>query len=642
MQKVKEMSSKGGGQKDPKSAYRVILNVNEDSSTSPRLAKGKKSSRSTFPDPHLGNETATVAVTRLGKVSNEGTKLLPIQIPKPQAPVFKSHPKLFSREFLSQKQQFQNRKGKKVITESTTNVEDVFNFPNEFHEKQDELSSTYSVKYLGITNGKIGILSRRVPIPIIPKEKPERSAILFHVKPKVQKLPPMTVSTFEIPKKVVKEVLQKPPEPVPEVVKEKVEEAPKETEPEKEEEEEERYQNKFSGNIPAYVPIGTTTINDMFASAKYLASIGDNEQRELPEITPQQPEPTTKTPASENKDVPKVKHKPKKPKKSQHKTPLHKPNTVNKEVKKQQVPEKPAVPKVKPKTTNPSPSFPGFVYKVEKLRPKPSPAPLPELEPAKPVENPPPDDDLIPHPEKYNEHLVHTYSLPKALPVCRKVKVYSEAEMFDQEKYSKESVISAVYSKTSGIMASKRQGFKGTGLPIGELHKTKQLLSKSRSGMLGTSGPVLGNTNALELNATNPKRRISKETPFVLENVIIKEKTLSNFIEDADKTQNVKLPEIAGKETVELLEKVREQKLDPEEYVNENNKLINLLLSEGATGKGNDNIEEEEFVIGELDEEDQELEKIEEEDTARQSMKVLESAPQLKSGQTAQVQFYNK
>ena len=36
---------------------------------------------------------------------------------------------------------------------------------------EDPILSTYSIKYLGVTEGKIGILSRRLPLPKPVKEK---------------------------------------------------------------------------------------------------------------------------------------------------------------------------------------------------------------------------------------------------------------------------------------------------------------------------------------------------------------------------------------------------------------------------------------------------------------------------------------
>ena len=93
MQKVKEMSAGAG--KDSKANYRIILTVNED--TKPALKKGKRSPKNAAPQ----DESATsFAVTKFDpSAQNEGdTKLLPVTIPKPKEPIFKSHPQLLSRE----------------------------------------------------------------------------------------------------------------------------------------------------------------------------------------------------------------------------------------------------------------------------------------------------------------------------------------------------------------------------------------------------------------------------------------------------------------------------------------------------------------------------------------------------------------
>ena len=38
-------------------------------------------------------------------------------------------------------------------------------------QRKDPINHTFSVKYLGITEGRIGILSRRLPIPTIERSK---------------------------------------------------------------------------------------------------------------------------------------------------------------------------------------------------------------------------------------------------------------------------------------------------------------------------------------------------------------------------------------------------------------------------------------------------------------------------------------
>lgn len=85
-----------------------------------------------------------------------------------------------------------------------------------------------------------------------------------------------------------------------------------------------------------------------------------------------------------------------------------------------------------------------------------------------------------------DEHIVHTYILTRALPVGKKVKVYSEAELFDRRKYSKESVASAVYAKMTGALPGRASGLRGGGLLPSEQHKARiKIRSRSRCGTLG-------------------------------------------------------------------------------------------------------------------------------------------------------------
>lgn len=518
--------------------------------------------------------------------------------------------------------------------------EEVFNFPNEFYETQGELGSSYSVKYLGITNGKIGILSRRVPIPKITKEKPDRSAVFLSIpppQPKPQILPPVSATSEK--NEPVKAPTPPPPPPPP--PKEKTPEPKKESP--KVEKTEEVYQNKFSGNIPAYVPIGTTSLNDMFSRTNYLShpakqESGFSDETEKPSeliakgspneskmvvepIKKEEPpkEEVKKEAKKSKKKSEKVKSLPKK----EHDKPFKKANDDEKlMIKTAQLPTKPKTTTTKPnnlpslsqrmneKAYHPLYVPPKPVVKEEKIIEEKSET-KEESKTAYNFQYPPIPDELLPHPEKYNEHLVHTYSLPKALPVCRKQKVLSEAEKFDSDKYSKENILAAIYPKISGVTQTKRQGFKGCGLPVSELHKTKLLFQKSKSGVLAAAAAKMMKTeypenrpeNNFEINVygTNNRATTKEKTPFILENEIIKEKTLID-----ENTEKLKLPEITGKDTVELLSKIKENKEDPETFVNENNRIINMLLSENnkesiQTSHNNDNIISERRSIEEED-----------------------------------------
>ncbi len=491
------------------------------------------------------------------------------------------------------------------------------------------MGSTYSVKYLGITEGKIGILSRRLPMEKPKREKPDRSmAVTFQpAQLRLQRLAPMTVSAFaparieDTKEKVVPPMPSKPqepekgPEPAPEVKAEPVPE-PKE--------EELQYVNKFSGNIPQYVPIGTSSINDMFASQKYLESLARREREvDLATATPQKetlaapvvtssPKPSTEAAAP-----PKKKKKRVRTKKTNAKLPLA-PVAATAPKKDARPPPHP-----KPKTSsNTTPTLPELSRKPARLgsstsssalsglRPKlRRSVPPPMAKPATPEEKlsheeeqaEEPDDAMIPHPELYNEHLVHTYSLPKALPVYRRIQVYSEAEQFDHDKYSKESVASAVYPKLAGVRAGKQAGFKGHGLPASELRKARMMLSnsKSRSGLLNMTGysalPNAGTGAQLEprvegCRAPRLERTFggcgasSKTVTFVLQNALIKEKSL---VADA----GVAVP--TPREPVPLQSEPKR----PGQDVNENNRLISMLLDEGdgqeERREGLEKIEEE-------------------------------------------------
>ncbi len=92
MQKVKEMSAADSG-KETKQNYRVILSVNDEPRQNPRRTGHANKSQSSQLD-----NSVTFAVTRLDQGQQAGTKLLPVAVPKPQEPIFRSHPQLYSRE----------------------------------------------------------------------------------------------------------------------------------------------------------------------------------------------------------------------------------------------------------------------------------------------------------------------------------------------------------------------------------------------------------------------------------------------------------------------------------------------------------------------------------------------------------------
>ena len=522
----------------------------------------------------------------------------------------------------------------------------------------------------------------------------------------------MTITSYQIrepPKEEPITLVEPSPPPEPEIKAEPVPEQVYEEQIEEKEPEPE-YSNKFSGNIPPYVPIGTTSVNAMFTSEKYLEHIGQNEGGE--EIVTQRngdgevllsakgPDSFKLTEQKETND-----NKPKDTLKKQ--SGKKKRITAAVQAKPSKKEKKPPV---KPKTTTSTPLLPELnerpkarmvkskviLNKKQPVLPPPEPAPA-ELKSMPPIETkvepvvinrvcedvkvkvqePTNETDkesagmtqrtqksdfldeeqFIPHPEKYNEHLVHTYSLPKALPVYKRVKVSSEAERFFGDKYSKESVLSAVYPKMSGVRPSKMHGFKGHKLPISELYKTKFVLTKVRD-----DGPFTMTRFSVSNTASDQDPRVEgcgidktqypagkTQGPCVLQNTFIKERSLCNTdtkeelpvsvpneladtrnvrekqVETDRKDEELRLPQINGarEETEQLLEKVKKEAANPVQCVSENNKLINMLLSEevkqGKKGVMSEEVGNSEYGRELLDDDffsddRSHLEKIEEED----------------------------
>lgn len=45
-----------------------------------------------------------------------------------------------------------------------------------------------------------------------------------------------------------------------------------------------------------------------------------------------------------------------------------------------------------------------------------------------------------PEPEKYNQHIVHSYSIPKGLHAYKKQEFLSESEFYDKDRYSRRNI----------------------------------------------------------------------------------------------------------------------------------------------------------------------------------------------------------
>ncbi len=93
MDKVKKIAS-AQGDRQVRNDYRVVLRMDSTPQHGRSPRKRPKPPPAPSPPPQ---DQLTFAVTRFGK---RETKLLPIAIPQPKLPRFRSHPYLLSREYL--------------------------------------------------------------------------------------------------------------------------------------------------------------------------------------------------------------------------------------------------------------------------------------------------------------------------------------------------------------------------------------------------------------------------------------------------------------------------------------------------------------------------------------------------------------
>ena len=118
----------------------------------------------------------------------------------------------------------------------------------------------------------------------------------------------------------------------------------------------------------------------------------------------------------------------------------------------------------------------------------------------------PVDSFLQPHPEKYSERIIHTYSLPRGLVSYKKLNKQSESEQFYHDRYSKENINLLLLEKRLSDVKEPHglRGFKlrpkgegalsvgGTGkIPIYKATQT-QSPNKSPTGGIGGVGGLGG------------------------------------------------------------------------------------------------------------------------------------------------------
>ncbi len=142
--------------------------------------------------------------------------------------------------------------------------------------------------------------------------------------------------------------------------------------------------------------------------------------------------------------------------------------------------------------------------------------------------------------------VVHTYSLPKGLTAYKKQKIYSDSERDNADKYSKETVEAAVYTKVAGVHHDSSMGFKGHTLSTTELKRALGYFSKTlaRKAAAGTSSLVALSSRAstshvepVKLSSTRfddfplpfDGKLSARDHSFVLQNTIIKERSMQHI-----------------------------------------------------------------------------------------------------------------
>ncbi|CDW75104.1 UNKNOWN [Stylonychia lemnae] len=153
-------------------------------------------------------------------------------------------------------------------------------------------------------------------------------------------------------------------------------------------------------------------------------------------------------------------------------------------------------------------------------------------------------DSKLPQPERYNQYLVHQYSLPKGLHGIKRQQVLSEAEQFDQERYSKKNVQLHMVDKglsrmnlggqTYGLKGSKVKPLYFQANPTMPSQKQSGYNSQNQKSMLNrnqsmsqTTTMDLHNYNQPILNAKYSLNIVNNRKPFNHNNLMLGSEDIS-------------------------------------------------------------------------------------------------------------------
>lgn len=423
-------------------------------------------------------------------------------------------------------------------------------------KEERERKATYSVKYLGIVNDKIGILSKRVSMvktfqdyPIVSAEvRGDNAAMGTQPKPPLPSAVIKAVTTsHKIPStsggksKVVKEqakaeAVQKP--------EEKKGAGGKEPDSEAEQE--------FGGEIEQCAPITTMSINSMFKASNYLKENLEKPETPLREAyepensIDKQAEPVQKQrvkseEAVKEKDLaianePKAEKarpeenateetkqaEPKRVMASNEKTYPSKEECELSKINERNAQSQHTVqPNYTPQTLNALPAVERFSVT---------------------------DKEFNPCPEKYDQPLIHSYFFPRALPVYRRVR----------KSGAKDVRVLGEIADSAGN-AKGRAGFRGAKFCYNEVQKIKQSLAKTRLS------PFLEYTQEIHTADDN------KDVPFVKARKIPVAKSQAGRQANSAAESN---------SYMELLKDLNIQTTGSTDSLAANNSLINKILKE--------------------------------------------------------------
>ncbi len=354
-----------------------------------------------------------------------------------------------------------------------------------------------------------------------------------------------------------------------------------------------------SEEVPEYAPIGTGSIGDMFASQKYMAGMrAAAEAKERLERESGRPDadaedeekgkaddPPSINPAS-NKTEPNA--GPLNPEKTKRtpSAPDDKPQNSSPQIK-----SPPPLPTSSPQSQSEirlpgiavgKPASPREQLRNEGLAGISEPSASVFSVAAIPVKSP--GAPAMPEPDKYNEHLVHTYSFPNALVAQRKQKVLSEAERAYSDKYTQESIEAAVHPRTSGVQPTRMLGFKGRRLqgsvprrPGSRNRVVHTSFSALRGGRCPSQGEYIVKGERARTSNAKARWQVARPepdvSPFVLQNTLIKERSLEAKTAGTRRRHNNEPSARPQKEE-------RFPGPEPGNPVERNNALINDLLVE--------------------------------------------------------------